>query len=466
MSTLSVEPGQAAPELGLLGENRKRQLPSARQALALAHVPLAISATVWWLFFMAYWVPEFHNFPGGDFLLTQLSPLASPGITTQGEPIVAIQVGRTGIMAGFLLLAALAIPPLARTQFWLARLGLVVISYLAIVAAAVTLLGIIVRGQLQDTALGVIGLIAWVIAALLTSWRSIWVDVSTLPIRPKRALWLLALYALFVPAPLAVGRWLFAPELRDAAVSVLDSGLTLRWAALLTPISLPLYLSGLLLGVLVACTYAYLPPRWPGTRRRTPVFAGISALVLLLILSSVASAGALNRVARLASASPADDLTFSCGHWIDDQMLGGPKGTLIVSGARCDQATSYSGYRRTGGSELGGSLMPIRATLPDGKPLSARYVSARYSDIVVMATTTRLDAQSDALVAVRVSDGARAWTFHCADGRPLGVRFAGGSDPADPSAGRITNGSEPDSVITSCSDGAARLDPTTGTPLS
>ncbi len=465
MSILTVEPGQQAPELGLIGENRKRPLPTARQALAYAHVPLAISGTVWWLFFIAYWIPEFHNFPGADFLLTQLSPLASPGLSSQGQAVVAIQADRTGVMAGFLLLAAIALPPLCRTRYWLARLGLVVISYLAVVAVAVSLLGVIVRGQLRDTALGVIGLLVWIIAALITSWRSVWVDVATLPIRPKRALWLLALYALFVPAPLAVGRWLFSPELRGAALSVLDSGLTLRWAALLTPISVPLYLAGLTVGVLVACGYAYVPPRWPGTRRRTPILVGVPALVLLLIASSTASAAGPGRVAHLTTASPADDVTFSCGHWINDQMLGEPTRTLIVTGVHCDHATSYSGYRRTGGSPLDGSLLPIRATLPDGTPLTSKFVSARYGDIVVMATTTRLDARTDTLVAIRLSDGGRAWRFSCVDGRPLGVRFAGGSDPVDATAGRITHGEEPDAVEATCSDGDHRLDPTTGVAL-
>ncbi len=465
MSILTVESGQRAPELGLLGENRKRPVPSARQALAFAHVPLAISGTVWWLFFIAYWIPEFHNFPGGDFLLTQLSPLASPGLSSQGQPVVAIQAQRTGVMSGFLLLAALAIPPLSRTRYWLARLSLMVISYLAVVAIAVSLLGVVVRGQFRETALGVIGLGVWIVAALITSWRSVWVDVATLPIRPKRALWLLALYVLFAPAPLAVGRWLFTPELRGAAVSVLDSGLTLRWAALLTPISLPLYLAGLMVGVLVACVYAYIPPRWPGERRRTPILVAAPTVVLLLITSGAASAAGPDRVTRLASASPIDDVTFSCGHWIDDQMLGGPTRTLIVAGVHCDRATSYAGYRRTGGNQLDGSLMPIRATLPDGTALTSRSISARYGDIVVMATTTRLDAAADTVVAIRLSDGDRAWRFSCVDGRPLGVRFAGGNDPADPTAGRITRGDEEDAVEVSCTDGDRLLDPTTGVVL-
>ena len=465
MSMLTVEPGQRAPELGLLGENRKHAAPTSRQALALAHVPLTISGTVWWLFFMAYWIPEFHNFPGGDFLLTQLSPLASPGLTTQGQPLVAIQVDRSGLMAGFLLLSALVIPPLTRTRYWLARLGLVVISYVAVVAIAVSLLGVLVRGQLQETALGVIGLVAWVVAALITSWRSVWVDVNTLPNRPKRALWLLAVYVLFVPAPLAVGRWLFTPELRGAAVSVLESGLTLRWAALMSPISLPLYLSGVMIGVLVACVYAYVPPRWPGSRRRTPIFFAACAAVVLLITSTMASAAGPARVAKLATASPADDVTFSCGNWINAEMLGEPVRTLIITGARCDRATSYVGYRRTGGSPLDGSLFPIRASQPDDTPITSRYVAARYDDIVVMATTNRLDARPDGLVAVRISDGGRAWKFKCADERPFGLRFAGGDDPSDPSAGRVTKIGEPDSINVTCDNGSSRLDPTTGVPI-
>jgi hypothetical protein len=465
MSILTVEPGQRRPELGLLGDNRKRPAPSARQALALSYAPFAISTTVWWLFFIAWWIPEFHNFPGADFLLTQLAPLASPGLSSQGHPVVGAQVGRSGVMAGFLLLAALAIPPLTRTRFWLARLALIAIGYVAVVAVVVSLLGTLVRGELQQSVLGVIGLIVWVVTALLTAWRSVWVDVDTLPIRPKRALWLLAVYILFVPAPLAVGRWMFSPELRDAAVSVLDSGLTLRWAALLTPVSIPLYLSGVMLGILVACIYAYVPPRWPGTRRRTPIFFAAAGMVVLLITSTMASAGGPARVAQLASASPAGDVTFSCGYWTDNQMPGEPARTLIVTGTQCDHATSYVGYRRTGAGSLDGSLLPIRASQPDNSPITSRYVAARYADIVVMATTTRLDARPDGLVAVRISDASRAWTFSCADRRPFTIRFAGGDDPGDPAAGRVTQPGEADSVNVSCDSGSSRLDPTTGAPL-
>jgi hypothetical protein len=291
------------------------------------------------------------------------------------------------------------------------------------------------------------------------------VDVDTLPIRPKRALWLLAVYILFVPAPLAVGRWMFSPELRDAAVSVLDSGLTLRWAALLTPVSIPLYLSGVMLGILVACIYAYVPPRWPGTRRRTPIFFAAAGMVVLLITSTMASAGGPARVAQLASASPAGDVTFSCGYWTDNQMPGEPARTLIVTGTQCDHATSYVGYRRTGAGSLDGSLLPIRASQPDNSPITSRYVAARYADIVVMATTTRLDARPDGLVAIRISDTSRAWTFSCADRRPFTIRFAGGDDPGDPAAGRVTQPGEADSVNVSCDSGSSRLDPTTGAPL-
>ena len=465
MSILTVEPGQRQPELGLLGDNRKGSAPSARQALALSYVPFAISTTVWWLFFIAWWIPEFHNFPGSDFLLTQLAPLASPGLTSQGHAVVAVQEGRSGVMAGFLLLAALAIPPLTRTRFWLARLALIAIGYIAVVAVAVSLLGTLVRGELQQSALGVIGLVVWVVTALLTGWRSVWVDVDTLPIRPKRALWLLAVYILFVPAPLAVGRWMFSPELRGAAESVLNSGLTLRWAALLTPVSIPLYLCGVMLGILVACVYSYVPPRWPGTRRRTPIFFATAALIVLLITSTMASAGGPARVAQLASSSPADDVTFSCGYWTDNQLPGEPAHTLIVTGTQCDHATSYVGYRRTGASSLDGSLLPIRASQPDNSPITSRYVAARYGEIVVMATTTRIDARPNGLVAVRIPDGSRAWTFSCADRRPFTIRLAGGDDPSDPAAGRVTQPGEADSVNLTCDTGSSRLNPATGQPL-
>ena len=60
---------------------------------------------------------------------------------------------------------------------------------------------------------------------------------------------LLAAYAIVGPAPTAVGRWLFAPELRDAAYALQENTEALRLAALWTASSALLYLCGLLIGV-------------------------------------------------------------------------------------------------------------------------------------------------------------------------------------------------------------------------
>ena len=120
---------------------------------------------MWWLFFVFYWVPEFDGFPGATFLLTQLSPLAAKGLTTQGQSLVPIQDGRSGLVAGFLLLAALAIPPLARARFWLARLLLVPLFYLAAIGGLVTLLTTLVRGQLGVTLLGLALMLVWIVTA-------------------------------------------------------------------------------------------------------------------------------------------------------------------------------------------------------------------------------------------------------------------------------------------------------------
>ena len=49
------------------------------------------------------------------------------------------------------------------------------------------------------------------------------------------------------PGPTAVGRWLFAPEIRDAAYALQDNTVALRLAALWTASSALLYLCGLLL---------------------------------------------------------------------------------------------------------------------------------------------------------------------------------------------------------------------------
>jgi hypothetical protein len=463
MSTITVAPEQSAPRLGIIGEGRRRQRPSAERALSLSQVPLAISVIAFWIFFISYWVPEFRGFPGSDFLLAQLSPLASKELTSQGHALVLVQADHGGLVAAYLLCAGLVLPALARARFWLARLSLLVVAYFGLMCALVSLFGLLVRGQVPDTLLGIALLAVWVVTAVITAWRSLWVDVTQLPPRPVGALWLLVVYTLLTPAPTAVGRWLFGRELRTSALDLLDSGISLRWSALIAASTFPVYLAGLAVGGLVAVAYILMPPRWPDVPILRPAVAGVVTLAMLVICGVLATSAAGRRAAELRMGSPAKAVGFSCGAWTAPPVAGLPAETIIVTGATCQRLTTYSGYRRLAGGRLSQSLSPISATMPDGTAIHGKFIAARYGNILVAATTNRLDNRADLLVGVRTLDLTQAWQFACPDKKPLSVRFAGSDDKADPAAGRSGEQRQDPAIFVGCPSGEpVRLDPVKG----
>ena len=74
------------------------------------------------------------------------------------------------------------------------------------------------------------------------------------------------LVALLHPIAIAIGRWVFAPELREAAAELLASGQdALQYAALITPASVAVYLSGVAV-VLVGWAWYMLVPPWQPVR--------------------------------------------------------------------------------------------------------------------------------------------------------------------------------------------------------
>ena len=74
-----------------------------------------------WVFFIHYWIPETSTFPASELWLTQLSPLASAALTSEGQPQVQAQNGQWGLPALVLLVCAFALFWLSRTRHWLGR---------------------------------------------------------------------------------------------------------------------------------------------------------------------------------------------------------------------------------------------------------------------------------------------------------------------------------------------------------
>ena len=449
-STLVLEPGQAPPQLGLPFEQRLRQRTTPERALAHSHLPLIMSGLVNMAFFVVYWVPELRGFPGGDFLLSRLSPLASKELTSHGRAIVATQIGHNGLGAAYLLIAAVALPVLARARFWLARLALLAVVVVALPVSLGIVVGAVGRGLLADTLLGLLLIGVWVVTAVTTAWRSLGVDPTRLPLRPVAALWVLLAYALITPAPVAVGRSLFGRELRAAALEVADGGFSVRWAALISPTTLPIYAVGLLVGILIALAYVLVPPRWPRVPV-LPLLVGALVAFILLVLTGVAGVSASQqRVEQIRTASPLGDLPYFCAAWTV-QAADEAVQTLVVSGTTCQRLRAYAGYREVAPGKLPDSMSPIRAAPPGGgKQISTDQISGRYAGIVVIAVTSRFDNQATELAAVRIADASVAWTYDCPNRQALNVRLYGSDDPPDPTQGRAPAGKDGPSVAVSC----------------
>ena len=145
------------------------------------------------------------------------------------------QNGQWGLPALVLLVCAFALFWLSRTRHWLGRTAMLAPAALGLVAALAIVIGLAVRGTLSSTMVGVLLLITWVFSAGYAALHGFLDNLGPLP--PKTwhsGLPLLVLYAIIGAAPTAVGRWLFAPELRDAAARLQDNTVAMSRAALWT----------------------------------------------------------------------------------------------------------------------------------------------------------------------------------------------------------------------------------------
>jgi hypothetical protein len=460
-----TNPGAARPDVGSLGPAGAERAEDSRKIRQAATIPLVISLGAQWVFFIHYWIPETSTFPAHEMWLTQLSPLASAALTSEGQPQVQAQNGQWGLPALVLLICAFALFWLSRTRHWLGRTAMLAPAALGLIAALASVIALAAKGELRSTMIGVLLLIIWVWSAGYAALHGFLENLAPLP--PKSwysGLPLLAAYAIILPAPTAVGRWLFAPEIRDAANALQENTVALRLAALWTASSALLYLCGLLIGVAVWVAYQAWPPR------RDAAFIGRCLIVIgiLIVTGAVgwpATSVAEKRVTELAYESPADEVSFSCGSWILDQPTttsqSEPAQTLVISGFTCRTVTTYAGYQQLSTRELNVSLSPVSAATPEGAKISGRIVAAEYGEVIVVAGTSRFDTRPNVLLGLGLTDSAELWRYACGDG-PLGVRFAnvpGGDNPAD---GHITQGEAAPEVVASCDGQIVRINPTTG----
>lgn len=482
-STLSFD-AQDLPDVEYAGPapQGKRKQRDPRTALQWAHLPMIITVAVNAVFLVAHWVPEFGRFPGHAWLFDQLGPLASTALTSQGQPVADVQVGRGPLIPTFLLLASLPLPALFRARQWQLRLVVpALLGYLGAMGTVVTALSLLARGQFLGSLVGVLLMVAWVAAVGVTVYRLIWAPTDSLPPRSSHVLWLVVLVALLHPLAIALGRLIFAPELREAAAELLASGQdSLQYAALITPANVAVYLSGVAV-VLVGWAWYMLVPPWQPVRTpwvrssaggRPPATLGPRLLILgisvvvLAVTGAIASSAGAARAQQIALGSPADDLALICASWTRQQDKL-PAQTVALSGSGCNTVTSFSGYAQTAQRQLTDTFSPVRAETPEGASIKGRVVAAQYGPMVVVASDDGAEFGSapDQLQGIRVADGQRVWTFRCDDDGDLKVRFAGADAGDDPTSGRVTEFAEQPSVVAACSNTTVSLNPQTGKKL-
>jgi hypothetical protein len=460
-----TNPGAARPEVGSLALSSAERAEESRKIRQAAMIPLVISLGAQWVFFINYWIPEMSAFPANELWLTQLSPLASAALTSDGQPQVQAQNGQWGLPALVLLVCAFALFLLSGTRHWLGRTAMLAPAALGLLAALASVIGLAAKGELRTTMIGVLLLITWVWSAGYASLHGFLDNLAPLPHKSWHSgLPLLVAYAAVLPAPTAVGRWLFAPDLRHAAYALQDNTVAFRLAALWTAASVLLYLCGLLLGVAVWVAYQAWPPR------RDAGFIG-RCLIVIGILIVTAAVGwpatrvAEQRVTELTYESPAE-VRSSCGTWILDQPTTGtpqtePAKTLVISGFTCRTVTTFAGYQQLSTRELDVSLSPVRAFTPEGAKISGRIVAAEYGEVIVVAGSNRFDGRANVLLGLGITDSAELWPYVCGDG-PMGLRFANVPGGDNPAMGHITQGEVTAEVVASCEGQIVRINPMTG----
>jgi hypothetical protein len=432
----------------------------ATRSRTWAIVPLVLCLIANLMFLMQYWIPETSNFPGSTWWMTQLGPLASPGLVTGGEPIVETQRDYADPAAFLLLVISIVLVCLSRTRRWWGRIAILVPAAVGLLVALGMLVNLLTTGGNRTSALSVMFLVLWMIAAGYAANQGLQDRLGHPPAKTWRSgLPVLLAYAIVAPAPTAVGRWLFAPELRDMAIELQKNTVGLRLSALWTASTAWLYLGGLLVGVTIWVMY-----RWWPTRPGMQVTALMIALAVMLLFTGLAgwtaSSLASRRVEQLRNGNPAAEATFACSVWLLDHSPQEPAKTLIISGAGCRTVARFEGYRQLATRSLPVSLSPVEARTPEGGQITGRVVGAQYGPVVVFAATDRLDQAADALVGLHVVDLDQLWQVECVDA--LAVRFARVPAGDDPVRGHVSRNEVAPAVVVACAGNTVSFDPAVG----
>ena len=202
---------------------------------------------------------------------------------------------------------------LSRTRRWWGRFAILLPAAVGLLTGLGMLVNMLTTGGNRTSALSVMLLVLWMIAAGYAANQGLQNRLGHPPAKTWRSgIPVLLAYAVVTPAPTAVGRWLFAPELRDVAIELQGNTVGLRMAALWTASSC-LGLPGWVVGrghhlghVSVVADAARIAGDGAdrGHRGDVPLHGAVGW---------TASSLAADRVDHLRSESPASEPIFTCG---------------------------------------------------------------------------------------------------------------------------------------------------------
>lgn len=407
------------------------------------------------LVFLLYWLPEVRDIPGRALVFDQLAPLVSPLLASESVPLADGQTTRASALAAVLMIGGLLLWGACRLKPWPLRFLIVPGSVgLALVAVVQLVLWLGPFG-LQQSVCGL--LLLGVLAGTLLALARQAVDVDVDRLEPRSlALSPVIVFAVLAPLPYAVGRAVFGEPLRTAA-ALLPSDL--QWAAVDSPATLPLYLAGVAVGLLVWAAWGLLPP-WSGRS----VGRGIAAIVLavgpgLVIAGGQATTAADAAANTLQVGSPADALPQLCTAWWRRST---PARTIAISGDNCRRVSVFEGYQLLRQRTAKISFGEFRQLeTPEGNNITSGTVSALYGNTLVALATTKRDGTPNVVVGLNITNGEESWRYTCPAGT-LRIRLARVSGGDEPAAGRKTRKGETASVVLKCGGNGLRLDPGTG----
>ena len=225
-------------------------------------MPFSISLTVNLIFLLQYWLPETSDFPDSEWWMTQLAPLASPWLTSRGQPQVTAQYD-SGLAPAVMLVAGFFLVCLSRSRRWWGRIGILVPAAVGGLAGLGILVRLLATGGNRTSTLSVMLLLLWMIAAGYVAAQGFQDRLGTPPPKSWRS-GLPALVGLRPDRrrcpPRSAARC-SAPSCGTWRCRCEGNTVALRLSALWTASTAWLYLSGLMVGVSLWVLYRWWPLR-------------------------------------------------------------------------------------------------------------------------------------------------------------------------------------------------------------